>query len=247
MPQSTETKKERARASGAVADLSWTKIDMSVRAGDQIYKALRNAILEMQLSPGCPVSESEVGAKLGASRTPVREAFLRLREEGLIHTLPSRGSFVSTLSRERILESQFLREAIELAIVRKVAGKPMDAADREELENNLRAQEVAAVSEDHPCFHELDDQFHALIANATGFARTARVLGREKVQLDRLRHLSLTQDGHLQALLAEHQSIYVSLAENNVDAAVSHMRDHCRSVLGVLEDLSRQHREYFDQ
>ncbi len=246
MTQPTAHKGERARMAGAVADLPWDKIDLSVPAGDQIYHTVRAAILDMQLPPGCPVSEAEIGTKLGASRTPVREALLRLREEGLVHTLPSRGSFVSRLSRDRIRESQFLREALELASVHKVAEMGLSPEGRLALENNLSEQVRAAKDEDYPHFHELDDAFHALIAEATGFTRTAKVLAREKVQLDRLRHLSLTREGHLAALLAEHQSIYASLSDNQVEAAVSRMRAHCRTVLGVLEDLSRQHREYFD-
>ncbi|MGR3648366.1 MAG: GntR family transcriptional regulator [Shimia sp.] len=226
--------------------LDAAQIDLAAPAGDQVYQLLRKPILEMQLPPGCPVSEAELGSRLGVSRTPVREALMRLREEGLINTYPSRGSFVATLSRERILGSQFLREAIELAIVRRVTAEGVKADDLDALEGNLVAQSRAAEAEDFPRYHALDDQFHSLLAAATGLPRTTVVLEREKIQLDRLRCLSLQVDGQLQSLLAEHQAILDAITSGNVAAAVTKMQAHCRTVLNVLETRSQQHQDFFE-
>ncbi|WP_193749877.1 GntR family transcriptional regulator [Shimia sp. SK013] len=229
-----------------MAVLDTAQIDLAAPAGDQVYQLLRTPILEMQMPPGCPVSEAELGNRLGVSRTPVREALLRLREEGLINTYPSRGSFVATLSRERILGAQFLREAIELAVVRRVMGEGLKPFDLDALEGNLKAQSRAAKAEDFPRYHALDDQFHSLLASATGLPRTAVVLEREKIQLDRLRCLSLKVDGQLQSLLAEHQAILDAITSGDEAAAVTKMQAHCRTVLNVLETLSLQHQDYFE-
>lgn len=243
----TDTKQgERTRMAASVAELPWGKIDLSSRAGDQIYAVLRGAILDLQLPPRCPVSEAEIGAKLGASRTPVREALVRLREEGLITTLPNRGSFVAPLSRQRILETQFLREAIEVSVVRRLAAVGLDAENRNALAANLAVQRAAAEAADYPRFHALDDAFHAILARATGFERVATVLEREKVQLDRLRCLSLRVEGHLQLLVREHQAVFDAVVAQDVAAAEAHMKTHCRSVLTVLEELSQSHLEYFE-
>jgi len=245
MKTNMETKLQFTKSEGTLSSLALEKINASLPAGDQIYQMLRTAILEMQLMPGSAISEAEIGSKIGASRTPVREALLRLREEGLIHTLPSRGNFVSTISRSRILEAQFLREGLELANVRRVAEFGLSQEMELELRQNLEKQTAATADEDYSNFHKLDDEFHLLLARATGFERAALVLEREKMQLDRMRSLSLKVEGRLQFLLGEHRAIFAAVLERNIELARDRTRHHCRSILDVLEDLSERHEEYF--
>lgn len=232
---------------GSLATIALPKIDAARPAGEQIYQILRSAILEMALPPSCVVSEAEIGAKIGASRTPVREALLRLRQEGLIRTLPSRGNFVSRLSRSRILEAQFLREGLELANARRLAILGLPEDHEHTLRRILESQKTATQTEDYTTFHKLDDEFHLALANATGFARAAIVLEREKMQLDRLRALSLRVEGHLNRLLTEHQAMFDAIVQCDEKRAMETTEVHCRSVLDVLADLTERHQEYFDE
>ncbi|HCD85383.1 MAG TPA: GntR family transcriptional regulator, partial [Agrobacterium sp.] len=89
-------------------------LDLNRPAVDQIYAALKGAILARQLAPGQAVSENDIGQLFNSSRTPVREALSRLRDDGLIVTLPSRGTYVSKLSEQQIRSAQFIREALEV-------------------------------------------------------------------------------------------------------------------------------------
>jgi DNA-binding GntR family transcriptional regulator len=87
----------------------------------QLIQALRQAIIEMRLKPGEALSEKEVALRYGVSRQPVREAFIKLAEAGLLQVLPSRGTYVVKISVREVLNARFVREAIECALVRAAA------------------------------------------------------------------------------------------------------------------------------
>ncbi len=222
------------------------QIDFDRPAGTQIFAALKAAILKMDLPPGCFLSESEIGVKFGASRTPVREAFLQLREAGLVTTYPSRGNFVTRLNRGKILEARFLREAIEIANVSYLIETGLTASSQEEVRANLAAQTEAIAQGDQGRFHVLDDRFHGLLAAATGYSRVAHVLEREKMLLDRLRALSLRDKEHQERLLEEHRQIFEAILAQDKTAAVSITKMHLMSILEMLSLLEAKHSDYFD-
>src|SRR3954467_10017610 len=91
------------------------------RAGLAAYEALRDAIISTELEPGQQVSENEIAEKLGVSRTPVREALARLRDDQLVQIVPQLGTFVSRIGGPGVDDAQFLREALECSAVRLAA------------------------------------------------------------------------------------------------------------------------------
>lgn len=236
------------QVTGAISatDFDAPGIDLFRPAGPQIYHALKSGILRMALPPGCLLSETEIGTKFGASRTPVREALLRLREAGLVVTYPSRGSFVARLNKEAILEAQFLRESLELGNVRRLVEFGLAEAEAAELQGNLAAQEDAVARGDGTAFQDLDDQFHLQLALATGISRAARVLEREKMVLDRLRVLSLRDGTHLRLMLAQHKAMFEAINAGDSTKAETVAMEHLRSVIETMDKLARDHGEYFE-
>ena len=223
------------------APLILRPIDPARPAGPQIFDVLRGAILRMDFVPGQVLSEADLGTVLGASRTPVREALMRLRELGLVETRPSRGTYVTPLDAARIREAQFLREALEVANVLRLTQADLpDTVDA-----NLQAQADAIACADDMTFQALDDAFHRLLAEATGLNRPAVVLMQEKAQLDRLRVLSLRDGRRLSVLLDEHRAITQAIRSGDARTAEATMRAHLRSVLDVLDDLAARHSDYF--
>lgn len=229
-----------------LARLDAPKLDLARPAAEQIHQALHRGILDCTLPPGARVSENEVAARFGTSRTPVREAFTRLRDDGLILTLPSRGSFIARLSKSEIRGAQFLREAIECAVVAHLCTTGLTQEDDVEIQAALNAQERALAREDTLAFQDADDRFHAGLAAASGMARVAPVLGREKAALDRLRVLSLSEPAHRESLLADHAAVLTAIRDRRTEAAVTAMRSHLRRVLGTLAAMIADHGEYFD-
>ncbi len=221
-------------------------LDLSRPANDQIATALKAAILSMRFKPGQLISEKEIGQLFGASRTPVREAFAMLRDENLIVTRPSRGTFVTKLSVHQIKSAQFLREAIEVAVVERLCGKGLSEAAAAELHDNLEGQRRACGEGDKTAFQILDDQFHLALARATGLARIQRALVREKTVLDRLRVLSLDKTDNMVSLYKEHDRILRTVQARHAQDATLQLREHLRLVLVTLSDTVSANRAFFE-
>ena len=222
-------------------------VDPSRPAGPQVFACLKTAILTMTFAPGQPLSEPEIGAALGVSRTPVREAFARLRAINLVTTLPSRGSYVTKLDQAKIREAQYLREALELANVHYLIAHGVPAVAAAALRDNLAQQENAVATRADSQFHLLDDAFHLMLAEATGFARAAVVLGHEKAQLDRLRMLSLHDARRSAFLLGQHQQLFDAIMVGDLHAALAVAKPHLDSILSVLHGLAADHADFFEQ
>jgi len=229
-----------------VSSLPVASLDLSRPAAEQIATALKTAILNMQIEPGAMLSEKEVGQVFGASRTPVREAFAQLRDDGLLLTWPSRGTYVSKLSEHQIRGAQFLREALEVAVVERLCTEGLPDASLDALSDVIARQREAVGADRKLDFQQLDDRFHALLAEATGFARIGGLLLREKAALDRLRVLSLDDTDHMTRLLAEHEGILASIRNRYTGQALDRMRRQLRRVLATLSDLIGANRDCVD-
>lgn len=222
------------------------RLDLNRPVVDQIYNALKSAILSRELFPGQAVSENEISQSFSSSRTPVREALSRLRDDGLIVTLPSRGTYVSKLSEKHIRSAQFIREALEVAAVRRLCQTGISAEAEQEIEHALSGQREAMQNGDRRAFRVHDDQFHSALAAATGLERLETLLIREKAGLDRLRALAITDEAHMARLLVEHEAVYNAIKAREEESATEHLRQHLRRVLGILSQIFEMHQEYFE-
>ena len=177
----------------------------------------------------------------------MREAFAQLREDGLIMTWPSRGTYVSKLSEQQIIGAQFLREALESAVVERLCTQGLSQDSREKILAVLESQRIAVAAGEKLEFQQLDDRFHLLLAEATGFERIGGLLLREKSALDRLRVLSLNDSDRMGELLSEHEGIFNAIQNGDKDQAFERMRQHLRRVLATLSDLVAANRDFFEE
>lgn len=120
-------------------------LDPGVAVSPQLFLRLRNRIVRGELEPGTRLSEVDVAAFYSTSRQPVREAFIKLSEAGLIDIRPQRGSFVSRIDVASVLAAQFVREAVEADIVRAATDRA-DADMLAELDGNIAAQESPSMT-----------------------------------------------------------------------------------------------------
>src|SRR3954452_16719291 len=121
------------------------------RAGAAVYERLRDAIVSTELEPGRQISENELAEMLGVSRTPVREAVAKLRDDQLVEVVPQLGTFVSRISVAGVDDAQFLREALECSAVR-LAAERVDKADVATLHALIARQESARDAADAGAF-----------------------------------------------------------------------------------------------
>jgi DNA-binding GntR family transcriptional regulator len=211
----------------------------------RVYANLRDAIVRADLAPGRQLSENELAASLGVSRTPVREALVRLRDDRLVEIVPQLGTFVSPISNRAVADAQFIREALECASIRAAAPR-VTVEDVEMLEHNLAAQERARDSEDFDAFYVLDDQFHQAICDLSGRS-VWNITQRAKGHLNRIRRLSLPMPSYLAEMIAEHREIVARLAEHDPDGAESALRHHLQMVLREVPRIREQHPDFFEE
>jgi DNA-binding GntR family transcriptional regulator len=217
-----------------------------VSTSDQVYLALREAIVSAELEPGRRLSENELADLLGVSRTPVREALFRLRDERLVAIVPQLGTFVTLISPAAVEDAAFVREALECAAIRRAVERASDA-DLAALQANLSAQERAEEDGDAEAFDALDEGLHRLLAECSGHEIVWYLARRANGHLDRIRGLSLPEPGYLGEMVAEHRELVAAIAAGDADRAEAAMRHHLRMVLSTVPHIQAAHPEYFEE
>ena len=223
-------------------------MDASIRLRDpiapQLVATLRQAIAELKLRPGEALSEKDIASRFGVSRQPVREAFIKLSEAGLVEIRPSRGTFVMKISVREVANARFVREAIECDIARDAArlATPASIAGLRAL---LAAQREAADADDYWRFNEHDEAFHRAIADIVECDYAWRVVEGARIQTDRVRYLSLPDASPMQLLIDQHEAILERLAAGDADGAEAAMRRHLREILIALPQIARANPDLF--
>lgn len=217
-------------------------------AAGQILDYLREAIVTMELVPGQMISETALAQQFGVSRTPVREALIQLANIDFVEVLPQRGTYVTKLSMDKILQSRFIREALEVATVQYLTTE-VDSATREAAataaEEVIAAQRLAAEDDDVSRFQQLDDSFHQTLSHFTGFTRVITLVEAEKAHMDRVRQLSLHLSGQYTKVIAQHEAIVAAIRSGDRHQASEAMSLHLKDVFHVLKVIPQQHPSYF--
>jgi DNA-binding GntR family transcriptional regulator len=210
--------------------------DRRVKLSDQAYDALRRRIMRGDLAAGARLSEPELTVQLGIGRTPLREAFLLLAQEGLIQLLPQSGSFVAAIDLDRVREAQFIREHLECGIIRQVAVS-IDRRGLGDIRRLLEQQAEAHEDNDPDRFYELDEALHATFCRIAERPGVWRLIHQSKVHMDRVRHLSLPIADQIPRLIGQHRVILDALGQGDPDRAETALRTHLREVFATIDTL----------
>ncbi|MBO1081509.1 GntR family transcriptional regulator [Roseomonas sp. 573] len=210
-------------------------------AGDAAYASLRQAIVELVLPPGSPLSRAEIALRLGLSQTPVREALSRLQAEGLVTVVPSASTHVARIDLGSVAQAQFLRTAVEVEMVRRLAAAPppaLAAALQAMLDDQRRL-----VGQDG--FAQADDAFHAALYEAANIGGLWPLVRSRSGHLDRLRRLNLPGPGKMQAVVGEHAEIARAIAAGDAPAAEAALRQNFSATLTRIPAVRAQHPDWF--
>jgi DNA-binding GntR family transcriptional regulator len=217
---------------------------MRATAASHILARLRQAILSLELPPGAPLSEKELTLRFGVSRTPVREALIRLAEERLVDVFPQSGTFVARIPLAGLPEAVVIRKALESAAL----DLAMASADEERLaalDRIMARQEAMAGLGDQDGFHAADEAFHEAIAQLAGHPGLWRVAQQAKMQIDRCRRLTLPTPGRMGQVIAEHRAIVLAMRGGDAAAARAALDRHLSAVLPDAEAIRREYPDYF--
>lgn len=212
---------------------------------DMVFDHLHEQILTLELLPGTRISEAEVANRLGVSRQPVRDAFNRLGNLGLLLIRPQRATEVRGFSMGEIANSRFIRLAIELEVVTRACAA-WDAAAEEALERNLGQQGEAVAAGQIDRFHALDYDFHRMICEVSGHALAFETIERCKRAIDRLCVLSLNRAEEKSAVVADHARLVQALRAGNAEEARAVLRVHLSRLDATITEIHRVHSEYFE-
>lgn len=217
-----------------------------VALSKQIYAALIERIVSFELKPFEQISELTIAEEMGVSRTPIREALGRLSEQGLVDIFPQRGTVVSPLRLPDLEKSQFLREALETALLRRA----LETADRAVLVARLRAEIVVqstfAELGDIDRFYAADEAFHGIIATAAGLASITGEIDRAKMHMNRFRHLMISGIESLGEVLKQHAAIVDAIEADDATACERAMQVHLRRILKFTDRAIAKFPEYFE-
>lgn len=209
-----------------------------------VYDTLLEAIVSLELPPGTTISETEISEELEVSRTPVREAFLKLSEEELLTVLPQRGSYISLIDLDHVEDARFLREQAEAGIIRLACQSFSDTYILK-LEKNLKYQKIAQQNDDENELFALDKEFHRLLAEGSGKLRVWEVIQKNETDSNRLRRLSLTMKLNWEILVDQHEEMIKAIKKKEADSAEKIIRKHLELLIYDQKALKESYPDYF--
>jgi GntR family transcriptional regulator, rspAB operon transcriptional repressor len=219
------------------------KLDPHRQVSVQVYQALKKAIVSLQLPPGSSISENRICRHIGVSRTPVREAIIRLVEDELIEVFPQKGSFVAPIKLSAVRENHFSRKALELAVLRRAAAA-WDPALGSKARYIVERQAAALSAGDMDDFHALDETFHRSFCVAAELEGVWTTIQTIKARVDRVHRLAGVP-GRLPMVIAEHNAILDALDVGDATGALSRLEYHLERAPTMLETMVGTHEKYF--
>ncbi len=227
------------------------KLEISAKRSQESIRAyalriIHKNLLKMNLVPGMALSEQEIANELHISRTPVREAFIRLAHENILVILPQRGTYVEKIALEQVAESMFLRTTMESEVM-KLACHSFPTRNIDQLEACLELQRISLKQKDYPRFFEQDGIFHGSIFAACGKHRIWQMIEQASLNYNRLRMMNLANDGEneMPMLFKHHKEMLTAIKQRDIEAGRILIKEHVGKVFSNLDDLKLQYPSYF--
>lgn len=219
-----------------------TGLDRTRQIAPQIVEYLREKILELELAPGTPLSRLELQKQFGLSQTPVRDALMRLEEEGLVTVYPQYATLVSKIDINLARQSHFMRRAVEQEIVYELASKP----DRRFIDRLVSANaqlKTLVSSDEYGDFLRHDRAFHYILYEEAGLMDVWPVVRRHSGHIDRLRRLNLPNVGKGR-VVDNHDAIIDGLAAGDPERAEQAMKLHLSGTLSMVASIVERYPDF---
>lgn len=202
-------------------------------------RTIKENIVRLELAPGSKVSESEIAAGLGLSRTPVREALQELSRERIVEIYPQRGSIIALVDYTLVDEARFMRQCLESGVA-VVLAQRAQSMNLSSLRENLELQEYYLRSGNLDKLLELDNQFHQELYRLAGYENCYRMMAGMYLHFDRVRWMA-TQSVNQEPCVEDHRAIYQAIVEGNSREAAEAVREH---LMRYRVDEAKLRREY---
>jgi DNA-binding GntR family transcriptional regulator len=216
--------------------------DRSVQ--DSVYTALRKSIINLNLLPGTAISEKEISLRYEVSRTPVREAFIRLSKEGLVEVIPQKETLVSHIDYARAEQEFFLRENLERAVLEPFIARsgPEDFA---KLEAFIEKQTQAFNGNDYINFIIYDNGFHQVFFDTAGQELSWQVLESMGGHYYRIRMLSLWINGIPRSIISQHKALFTAFKKKDLARAKTLLDEHLHQLPTEIKIFEEKYPQFF--
>ena len=219
------------------------RLDTSRHAAPQVLACLREHIVALDLPPGRVLARAEIAAAFGLSQTPVRDALMRLAEEGLVEVFAQHKTVVSRIDIRSARQALFLRRSVELEVVRDLAADA-DPGLVARLQETIERQQAAVSRGDYLALDAEDHRFHEQLLDAADVPELFQLIRRRSGHIDRLRRLHLPQPGKAATVIDEHRHIVDTIAAGDPDEAAIRLRRHLSGTLSWIDVVRREYPQY---
>ena len=202
---------------------------------DAVLGQIRDMIIEGQLLPGTRINEGQVGASLGVSRTPLREAIKTLASEGLVEIVPAKGAVVRRFTESDIREILKVLKALEQAAARLACARASDAQIKKIRQMHERMLTLYA-SRDRLAYFKLNQAIHSAIVQAAGNTVLAQTHETLQSRIKRIRFIGHEGSARWAAAVAEHEEMNAALNARNSDALVEVLGRHLDMAVDRVRD-----------
>lgn len=215
-----------------------------VSAMGYVYGDLRDRIINLAFQPGLPIAKNVLAERFHVSPTPVREALLKLSEEGLVEIIPQSGTAVSLIDIQHAREIHFMRLSVEVEVARVLA-TTIDDAGLASLNAWMERLITELAAGNQTAFKKTDDSFHAEMFRLAGVEGLTQLLYRRRGHYDRIRGLYLLQHERRQIVIKEHREILAALKKRDTVAAEAAVRNHLGKSLAIVDQIQEMYPDYF--
>jgi DNA-binding GntR family transcriptional regulator len=200
------------------------------------YDSLKDAILTFRLKPGQSLVENDLARQLNISKTPVRDALLKLEKEGFVNKVPYTGTYVAEINPQMVMDIFEIRAVLE-GLAARLATPLITDEQIAEMQQSIYQHHTAAAENNIQQAAVLNKNFHDWIIHCASNPWLRQILDNLDDHLQRYRTLSNFQTGRLDKSVEEHQHVLDAFRSKDADAAEKFLRDH---ILSVRTDLATQ-------
>ncbi|MDN6543500.1 MAG: GntR family transcriptional regulator [Lentilactobacillus parabuchneri] len=212
---------------------------------DKAYNAIYSKIMNLDLYPGQQVSDKQFEEEIGVSRTPVREAMLRLRRDDMLYSLPQSGTYVTRIDLKKSLDARYARQLLESNIAGSIGDQLTD--DQIQTLSDITSKQTTASSRDQiQRFFQMDNAFHEQIYRFADKGNIWNWLLTFSTDLNRYRLLRV-YDANLpmDRLTDEHKAIIAAFAAHDADKVRQLVYSHLNLMLSEQQSVLDKFPNYF--
>lgn len=222
----------------------------TIYTSEDILKNIAKKIETLEFKPGAKISENEIAQTYQVSRTVVRSAFAILREWGLIEVYPQRGTYIAKINVAYIRDMQFVRNAVETAVMKEVMKKKEKDDLMLILQKNLKEQEkYRHLRKYEDEFFQLDEAFHQAFMNFIHRENVPEIinLNIQNIQFRRWRYLEVETMEMMEKIIEQHTCIYEAVKKGDENQAVNVLQEHLVTVSQTSFNIWEKYPDFFVQ